>query len=38
MTPYKLTVDADAVQGLFTRDDALAGLVEQIVQRFWRRR
>ena len=32
MTPYKLTVDADAVQGLFTRDDALAGLVEQIVQ------
>ncbi len=32
MTPYKLTVDAEAVQGLFTRDDALAGLVEQIVQ------
>jgi len=32
MTQYKLNVDADAVQGLFTRDDALAGLVEQIVQ------
>ncbi len=32
MTPYKLTVDAETVQGLFTRDEALAGLVEQIVQ------
>jgi len=32
MTHYKLNVDAEAVQGLFTRDDGLAGLVEQIVQ------
>ena len=32
MTQYKLNVDAEAVQGLFTRDDALARLVEQIVQ------
>jgi len=32
MTPYKLTVDAEAMQGLFTRDDALAGVVEQIMQ------
>lgn len=32
MASYQLTVDADQVAGLFTRDEALAGLVEQIVQ------
>jgi putative transposase len=32
MAQYKLNVDSDVVQGLFTRDEALASLVEQIVQ------
>ena len=32
MTPYQLTGDEDQVRGLFTRDDALAGLVTAVVQ------
>jgi transposase-like protein len=32
MAQYQLSVDEDQVRGLFTRDDALAGLVTSIVQ------
>jgi len=32
MAQYQLTVDEDQVRGLFTRDDALAGLVTTVVQ------
>jgi transposase-like protein len=32
MAQYQLTVDEDQVRGLFTREDALAGLVTTIVQ------
>lgn len=32
MAQYQLSVDEDQVRGLFTRDDALAGLVSAVVQ------
>lgn len=32
MTQYQITLDEDVAQGLFTRDGALAGLVQQVVQ------